>query len=86
MDMASDAALTAVNQVMVQSNRFREIMQRSGDEQRNQMRDFCRQDPFAKYDAAQNSPSMTARSAPALLRNACSAAASSDRANKAISR
>jgi hypothetical protein len=85
MDRASDAALTTVNQVMVQSNRFREIMQRSGDERKSQMRDFCHQDPFAKYDAARiafDDGTERAR----LLRNACPAADQQDRANKAISR
>jgi hypothetical protein len=85
MDRASDATLTAVNQVMVQSNRFREIMQRSGDERKSQLRDFCRQDPFAKYDAARiafDDGTERART----LRNACPAADQQDRANKAISR
>lgn len=83
MDTASDAALTAVNQVLVQSNRFREIMQRDGAERKNQMRDFCRQDPFAKYDAARiafDDGTQSART----LRNTCPA--QQDRANKAISR
>lgn len=85
MDMASDAALTAVNLVLVQSTRFREIMQRNADERKNQLRDFCRQDPFAKYDAARTAFDDGSKKA-RTLRNACPAADQQDRANKAISR
>ena len=85
MDMASDTALTAVNQVLTQSNRLREIMQQSGAERKNQMRDFCRQDPFGKYDAARTAfDDGTERAR--TLRNACPATDQQARANKAISR
>jgi hypothetical protein len=85
MDQASDAPLTAVNQVMVHSNRFRAIMQRSGDERKHQLRDFCRHNPFAKYDAARAAFDEGALRAHE-LRQACSAPDQQARADKALSR
>ncbi len=46
--------LTAVNQVLIQSNRFHEIMQRTRDEQKSQMRDFCRSRPFHEIRRSQD--------------------------------
>lgn len=85
MDQASDEALKAVNQVMVQSNRFREIMQRSGDDRKKQMRDFCRQNPFAAYDAARAAFDKGATSAHE-VHEFCAAPDQQARANKALSR
>jgi hypothetical protein len=85
MDQASDDTLKAVNEVMVQSNRFREIIQRSGDDRKSQMRDFCRHNPFAKYDAARAAFDEGALRAHE-LRQAWSAPDQQARANKALSR
>jgi hypothetical protein len=85
MDLASDESLKAVNQVMVQSNRFRAILQHSGDEQKSQMRDFCRQNPFAAYDAARSAFDKGATSAHE-VHELCSAADQQARADKALSR
>lgn len=85
MDLASDDALKAVNQVMIQSSRFRAILRHSGAEQKNQMRDFCRQDPFAAYDAARVAFDKGATSAHE-VHELCSAADQQARADKALSR
>jgi hypothetical protein len=85
MDQSSDATLKAVSQVMAQSNRFREIMQRNGDARQDHLRDFCRQNPFAKYDAARAAFDEGALRAHE-LRQACSAPDQQARANKALSR
>lgn len=85
MDQASDDALKAVSEVMTQSNRFREIMQRNGNERKIQMRDFCRRNPFATYDAARAAFDKGAESAHE-VHELCSAADQQARANKALSR
>lgn len=85
MDQASDATLKAVSQVVAQSNRFREIMQRSGDERKKQMRDFCRQNPFATYEAARTAFDNGATTAHE-VHEFCAAPDQQARANKALSR
>lgn len=85
MDQTSEATLAAVHQVMVQSNRFREILQKSGDERTRQLRDFCRQNPFTKYDAARAAFDNGATSAHE-VRALCPAADQQARATKALSR
>lgn len=85
MDQTSNTTMAAVNQVIVQSNRFREIMQKSGDDHTRQLRDFCRQNPFAAYDAARAAFDNGATSAHE-VRALCTAADQQARANKALSR
>lgn len=85
MDQASDDTLKAVNQVMVQSNRFRAILQHSGGEQKSQMRDFCRQNPFAAYDAARAAFDKGATSAHE-VHELCATPDQQARANKVLSR